>query len=148
MIALSDSPLDAARAAAAVADPEHGGEVTFVGTTRREAGVREVEALWYEAYEELALSELGAIAREAATRWGARIALVHRVGRVEVGEPSVIVSAAAPHRPAAFAACRYGIDELKRRAPIWKRTIFADGGSTWADGCVRDEVGAARAGGR
>jgi molybdopterin synthase catalytic subunit len=134
VIALSEAPLDPRRAAAAVADPEHGGEVTFVGTTRREAGSREVEALHYDAYEELALSELRAIAREAEARYGARLALLHRVGRVAVGEPSVVVVASAPHRPAAFSACRYGIDELKHRVPIWKQTIYADGETAWFDG--------------
>jgi molybdopterin synthase catalytic subunit len=136
MIALSDAPLDPAALAAAVADPEHGGTAGFLGTTRREAGSREVEGLRYEAYEELALAELGAIAAEARARFGARVALAHRVGWVPVGEPSVAIAASAPHRAAAFAACRYAIDELKRRAPIWKQTVFADGGATWVDGCA------------
>jgi len=134
MILLSPDPLDAAVLEAAVADPEHGGACTFVGTTRREASEREVVALDYEAYEELALSEMGRIADEAAARFGAALAIGHRTGRVGVGEPSVVVAASAPHRSAAFAACRYGIDELKQRAPIWKRTVHADGGEAWIDG--------------
>jgi molybdopterin synthase catalytic subunit len=136
MIALTDAPLDPAALADAVADPEHGGTAAFLGTTRREAGSHEVEGLRYEAYEELALAELAAIAGEARARFGARVALAHRVGWVAVSEPSVAVAASAPHRAEAFAACRYAIDELKRRAPIWKQTVFADGGATWVDGCA------------
>lgn len=129
-----DTPLDPASLLAAVADPDHGGTALFIGTTRREAGEREVAELRYEAYEELALSELAAIAAEAERAHHARVAVAHRTGSVAVGEPSVVVAASAPHRPAAFAACRYVIDELKRRAPIWKQTVHADGGTRWLDG--------------
>lgn len=134
MTGLRATPIDAAEALAAVADPEHGGVCVFLGTTRREAGSREVTEIVYEAYEELAGAELAAIAAEAAARFGARLAILHRVGAVAVGRPSVAVAASAPHRDAAFAACRYGIDELKARAPIWKRTVYADGGADWIDG--------------
>jgi molybdopterin synthase catalytic subunit len=127
---------------AAVADPEHGGTATFIGTTRRDGGDRAVEAIEYEAYGALALSELGRIAEEAAARFGARIAMAHRTGRVEVGQPSVIVAASAGHRSAAFAACRFGIDQLKARVPLWKHVVFADGGEEWLDG--RDAVVPAR----
>jgi len=140
VIVLSPDPLDPWGVARAVGDPEHGGLALFVGTTRREAGEREVVELRYEAYEELCLRELRAIADEAAERFGARLALAHRVGAVAVGDPSVVVVASAGHRAEAFAACRYGIDELKSRAPIWKRTVYADGGASWRDG----DVGAPR----
>ncbi len=136
MIALRPEPLDLGALCAAVGDPEHGATVTFLGTTRREADCHEVEALDYEVYEELALAEMRAIAGEAEARFGARVALVHRLGRVAVGEPSVGVAASAPHRPAAFAACRYAIDELKARVPIWKREVHADGAARWLDGRV------------
>ncbi len=141
MIGLRDSPIDSAALLAAVADPDHGGTALFVGTTRRETGVREVVELRYEAYEELALAELRAIAAEAERSFSARVALVHRTGAVGVGEPSVAVAASAPHRPAAFAACRYLIDELKARVPIWKQTVHADGAATWIDGCAHDGHG-------
>jgi molybdopterin synthase catalytic subunit len=134
MVAISSIPLDLATLIQAAADPDHGGLVTFVGTTRRESHVRPVRALVYEAYEELALRELQAIAEEAAGRFGARLALAHRTGRVSVGEASVAVAASAPSRPDAFAACRYAIDELKARAPIWKQTEYADGETAWLDG--------------
>jgi molybdopterin synthase catalytic subunit len=147
VIALQDTPLDLAAVSAAVADPEHGGAVTFSGTTRREADLHAVEAIEYEAYPELALAEMGRIVEEAEARFGARVALAHRTGRVEVGAPSVIVAASAPHRPAAFAACRYAIDELKARVPIWKRTDHADGRTRWLDGRTGAEREVARGGG-
>ena len=134
MIALIPDPIALDPLVEAVAHPEHGGLVTFLGTTRREATLRPVEALVYEAYEELALAELRAIAAEAEARFDARVAIVHRTGRVAVGEPSVAVAASAGHRPAAFAACRHAIDELKRRAPIWKQDVHADGATSWQDG--------------
>jgi molybdopterin synthase catalytic subunit len=135
MVALSSVPLDLATLVQAAADREHGGLATFLGSTRRESEARPVRALVYEAYEELALRELQTIVEEAGARFGARVALAHRTGRVVVGEPSVAVAASAPHRAEAFAACRYAIDELKARAPIWKLTEYADGGTTWLDGC-------------
>lgn len=134
MIGLREGPLDPASLLAAVADPEHGGTALFVGTIRREAGEREVVELRYEAYEELALIELQAIAAEAEQAFNARVAVVHRIGPVGVGEPSVVVAASAGHRPAAFAACRLVIDELKSRAPIWKQTVHVGGDATWIDG--------------
>jgi molybdopterin synthase catalytic subunit len=136
MIALSGEPIALAPLLDAVADPEHGGTATFVGTTRRQAGERAVAALRYEAYEELALAEMEAIVREAHEAFGATVAVLHRVGRVDVGEPSVMVAASAGHRPAAFAACRYAIDELKARVPVWKQTVYADGATSWIDGCA------------
>ena len=145
MIALLDTPIDHTALMAAVADPEHGGLATFLGLTRRESDERAVTALRYEAYDELALSELTAIASEAEAAYGARVAVVHRRGEVAVGEASVAVAASARHRPAAFAACRYVIDELKVRAPIWKQTVHADGGTTWIDGCASGDPAHAHA---
>ncbi len=136
MISLTEEPLDLAPLLAAVADPEHGGTATFIGTTRREGGDRAVAALHYEAYEELAIAEMQAIAAEMHEAFGATVALLHRVGRVDVGEPSVMVAASAGHRPAAFAACRLAIDELKARVPVWKQTVYEDGATSWIDGCA------------
>jgi molybdopterin synthase catalytic subunit len=146
VIRLQAEPLDLTALCAVVGDPEHGGIAAFLGTTRREARLHEVEALDYEAYEELALTEMAAVAREAEARYGARVALAHRVGRVVVGEASVAVAASAPHRAAAFAACRYAIDELKTRVPIWKREVHAGGGARWRDGRAVDPEPAAPAG--
>jgi molybdopterin synthase catalytic subunit len=134
MIALTPDPIDPETVRRAVEDPEHGGLAMFVGLTRRDGGDRPVVALDYDAYEPLAVAELTRIAHEAQERYGARVAIVHRVGRVAVGEPSVVVAASAPHRAEAFAACRDGIDRLKESAPIWKCAHFADGGREWDPG--------------
>lgn len=145
MTGLTEAPLELGPLVAHVADPEHGGLATFLGMVRRERGRREVVAIVYEAYEELAISELAAVCEEAEARFGARVAAVHRTGRVEVGEPSVAAAASAPHRPAAFAACRFVIDELKVRAPIWKLMVYADGTAVWRDGREPAQVPAAGA---
>ncbi len=128
--------------AARLATPADGGIVTFIGRTRMTPGTpapgqeaeaarhagRVVEALEYEAFEPMAISVLDDIATEIETRWGVRrLAIVHRTGPVPLGEPSILVIAAAPHRDAAFAAARYAIDETKARAPIWKAERFEDG---------------------
>lgn len=125
-----------------LATDEDGGIVTFTGRTRvtpgtpapgqeaeaaRHAG-RVVEELDYEAFEPMAIAVLAEIADEIEARFGvARLAIVHRTGRVPLGEPSIVVVAVAPHRDAAFAAARYAIDETKHRAPIWKAERFEDG---------------------
>lgn len=137
MVRIQVDPIDVAQLLAAVADPEHGGTVTFVGSTRADAETEEVAALDYEAHEDMALAELEAIAREASDLHGARCAIVHRVGRVEIGQASVAVAASAPHRTEAFRACRHLIDQTKLRAPIWKCSVAHDGDARWHDGIGR-----------
>jgi molybdopterin synthase catalytic subunit len=134
LIALRAEPLDVEALAAQIAGPAHGAVVTFLGTTRATSpdDPRPVAALEYEAYADLALREMETIAAETRARFGPlEIALVHRTGRVGLGEPSVAVVVAAPHRAAAFDACRYAIDALKSRVAVWKREIYADGGAAW-----------------
>jgi molybdopterin converting factor subunit 1 len=129
-----------------------GALVVFVGQTREspgtpapgeeEAAARHsddaVTALDYEAFEEMALDILRTIGAEIDARFGVRrLAMIHRVGRVGLGEPSVVIAAAAPHRGAAFDAARYAIEELKARAPIWKAEHFADG-SVWVGAPARE----------
>jgi molybdopterin synthase catalytic subunit len=115
-------PLDLAAVAAAVRDPRAGGVVCFEGVTR------EVEALDYEAYVEMAQEKLRAIGEEEAARHGlCAVALVHRTGRVPLSEPSVIVAASAPHRGEAFAGARALIDRVKAEAPIWKVELTPEG---------------------
>jgi molybdopterin synthase catalytic subunit len=141
-IGLSAEPLDPEHLAAAVAGASHGAVVTFLGTTRvtSPGDPRAVAALEYEAYDELAVREMEAVAAEARSRFGPlEIALVHRTGRVAVGEPSVAVVVAAPHRAAAFDACRYAIDALKARVAVWKREIYADGDAAWVANAAPDE---------
>jgi molybdopterin synthase catalytic subunit len=133
---LTGAPLPVGEAAAFLATPESGGLSLFVGTTRQwtdgEEGPKETERLSYEAYEPMALAELDRLAEEAAEQWPvARCCLWHRTGEVPVAEASVLVGVATPHRAEAFAACRWLIDTLKERVPIWKREIFADGTTAW-----------------
>ncbi len=133
-IGLSADPLDADALARAVKTDAHGAVVTFLGTTRETSpgDPRPVAALEYEAYASLAVAEMEAIAREARDRFGSLgIAMMHRTGRVPLGEPSVAVVVAAPHRAAAFDACRYAIDALKSRVAVWKREVYRDGGAAW-----------------
>jgi molybdopterin synthase catalytic subunit len=109
-----------------------GGVALFLGAVREVTGDVVTAALEYECHERMAVAELERIAKEAADRWPVRaIAVVHRVGRLDVGEIAVAVAASAPHRAEAFDATRYVIEELKRRAPIWKKEISPDGSSHW-----------------
>jgi len=110
-----------------------GGVVTFLGVVRSRADDgRAVEGLSYEAFEPLATAEFERIAQEARGRFGqVRVAIVHRTGDLGIGEIAVAVSASAVHREAAFDACEFAIDEVKRRAPIWKKERYADGSSEW-----------------
>ena len=110
-----------------------GGVVNFFGIVRARADDgREVEGLSYEAYEPMAVAELERIGDEARELYGVgKVAVVHRIGEVAVGEIAIAVATAAPHRAAAFDACRYVVDEVKRRAPIWKKERYAGGDEHW-----------------
>jgi molybdopterin synthase catalytic subunit len=116
-----------------LASDAQGGVVTFLGVVRnRSDDGRAVVGLSYEAYEAPAVREFETIAAEARERFGeVRLAIVHAVGELDVGAVAVAVAAAAQHRSAAFDACRYAIDQLKRRAPIWKKERYAGGDSRW-----------------
>jgi molybdopterin synthase catalytic subunit len=131
---LTDAPLDPAQLVAQVASPGCGGTVLFLGAVRRAAEDGDVEGIDYSAYHEMAEAELERIVGEAGQRWtGARIALRHRLGWVPVGEASVAIAVACPHRADAYAASRFLIDETKRRAPIWKRERLASGAERWVE---------------
>ena len=97
---------------------------------------RAVEAVTYDAFEPLALKVLGEIAEEAARRFGARVAVEHRVGRLAVGEASLAIAAGAKHRGEAFDACRFALEEIKRRLPVWKQEHYAGGEAAWLEGCA------------
>jgi molybdopterin synthase catalytic subunit len=119
---------------AEVASPQRGGTCVFLGTVRNDPDERGVVAIEYSAYVEMAEGELERIlagAREAHP--AARVAARHRLGDVPLGEASIAVVAAAPHRAEAFAACRHVIEEMKRRLPIWKKERHADGTASWVD---------------
>src|SRR5207253_4278822 len=125
LLAVTHEPLDLSRVAAAVADGADGATVTFLGVVRNHNAGRRVRYLEYDAYEPLALNVFGRIVDEVADRWrGVRLALHHRVGRLEIGDASVAIAAASAHRPDAFAACRYAIERGKQIAPIRKHASF------------------------
>ena len=140
MYMVTSDPIDTAAVLACVAHPGAGGIALFVGTTRDENEGHRVARLEYEAYDEMATTEMAAIGAEIERRWGVLgVAMVHRVGIVPIGEASVAVAVAAPHREEAFAACRYGIDTLKAHVPIWKKEHYADG-SRWIGACTAHGV--------
>ena len=132
-IRIVDAPLLTGDAVAAVTDPNAGGIAVFVGTTRaEESDGRKLIALHYEAFEEMAMGQFAELAAGARSQWPVlRVALWHRIGRVAIGEPSVIVAVSTPHRAESFEACRWIIDELKRFVTIWKQDVWDDGGETW-----------------
>lgn len=113
-----------------------GGAVTFLGIVREDSREgKPVDGLFYEAFEPMALREFELIGNEVRERFGdVRVSIVHRIGEVPVGEISVAIVAAAGHRGCAFDACRYAIDQVKRRAPIWKKERYADGTAEWRSG--------------
>jgi molybdopterin synthase catalytic subunit len=114
--------------------PEDGAAVVFEGVVRDHTLGHRTLYLDYEAYEEMALKQMDALAEQALQRFGIRdVAMVHRLGRLEIGETSVLIVVASAHRSAAFEACRWLIDSLKRTVPIWKKEYFEDG-AVWADG--------------
>jgi len=130
---LRDEPLDLGRLVAAVLAPDRGAVASFLGVVRDHDRGKAVRRLEYSAYGPMAELECGRIVGEARERWDAEVALEHRLGTLEVGDPSVAIAAAAPHRDAAFAACRYVIEQVKRRVPIWKREHYADGTVGWVE---------------
>lgn len=135
MTHLRQEPLDPAEVIEALGDDGHGGTCLFTGSTRAEQSAGgSVVALHYEADVALAEKEIARVVSEAEQRFAVTAAALHRLGRVAAGEASVIVGASGAHRDEAFAACRHLIDEIKARAPIWKRDIGADGEGQWQDG--------------
>ncbi|HEY1988223.1 MAG TPA: molybdenum cofactor biosynthesis protein MoaE [Acidimicrobiales bacterium] len=132
-IAIAEDRLPVEQALAWASRPDCGGIVTFCGTVRNHSDDRPgVTALEYEVYPEQAVPRLGQVAEAARGRWTnvGRLVLLHRIGRLEVGDVSVVVAASAPHRAEAFDAARYCIDTLKRTVPIWKRETWS-GGTDW-----------------
>jgi molybdopterin synthase catalytic subunit len=132
--------LDPKGVARIVASADCGAIATFIGIVRDEHGGRRVRWLEYEAYEPLAIKSFALIDEEAGERWPSiALAIHHRVGRLEIGEASVVIAVASPHRPEAFAACRYAIERIKQIAPIWKHEHF-EGGDVWIEGATADPM--------
>lgn len=133
---LTDRAVDVGALLAEVQRPECGATALFLGTVRAGAEDGDVRGIEYSAYPEMAEAELGRIVAGALERWPtARIALRHRTGYIPLGEASIAVAAAAPHRSEAFEACRYVIEEVKHRAPIWKRETLGSGETRWVGRC-------------
>jgi molybdopterin synthase catalytic subunit len=138
MVRLQDGPIDVAALAAEVRGDGDGAVSSFLGTVRNVNAGRRVLFLEYEAYAPMAEQEMERIAAEAIARFGvSRVGIVHRLGRLDVGEASVVIAVASPHRAAALDACRFVIDTLKRTVPIWKREHF-EGGTVWIEGPADD----------
>jgi molybdopterin synthase catalytic subunit len=136
---LTRDPIDLAAVARSAVPPECGASVTLDGyargiTKQADGSVKETLFLEYEAYEPMALKEMQKLIEAAKSKFEiSDAAIVHRLGRVEIGETSVVICAAAPHRKAAFRACEWLIRELKRTVPIWKKEVYA-GGEVWVEG--------------
>ena len=131
---LTTEPIDVGQVARRVVPPECGATITLDGYVREWTRGRKTLYLIYEAYEPMALGEMRRLGREAHTRFKiAHIGILHRTGRLEIGETSVVISVSAPHRRAAFEACEWAIKELKRTVPIWKKEFFEDG-EVWVEG--------------
>lgn len=138
-IAVTPAPLDLDALVRLVSgNGSDGAIVTFVGIVRGNNQNRRVTRLEYEAYEPLAVKALEQIRREAAEQWpGTRLAMHHRIGRLAIGDASIIIAAASAHRADAFAACRYVIERVKQIVPIWKHEFF-EGGEVWIEGAIAD----------
>ena len=127
--------IDARSTVARVQRNEAGAVLTFAGTVRNRHRNRDVVAIDYHAYESMAARELAKLEHDIESRWPElRAAIVHRIGRLELGEASVLIAVSSPHRAGGFDALRYAIDELKKRAPIWKKELYADGSFAWLEG--------------
>ena len=131
---LTTDPIDITTVARRVVPPECGATVTLDGYVRQFTKGRETLYLEYEAYEPMALKEMQKLIEAAKAEFEiSNVGMVHRTGKLEIGETSVVISVAAPHRKAAFAACEWLIKELKRTVPIWKKEVYADG-EVWIEG--------------
>jgi len=136
-VALVHDPIDPARLLSMVGDDADGAAILFLGVVRDHADGRAVRGMRYEAYEDMAREVLAAIASEATRLLGTdRIAVVHRVGELSIGEVSVAIAVSSPHRAEAFEASRYVIEEIKKRLPVWKKERYAEGGEGWVVGIV------------
>ena len=140
---LTTDPIDIGAAAHRVVPPECGATVTLDGYVRQFTKGRETLYLVYEAYEPMALKEMQALIDQAKRDFAiSHVGIIHRLGKLEIGETSVVISVAAPHRKAAFAACEWLIRELKRTVPIWKKEVYADG-EEWIEGDAASDQAAA-----
>jgi molybdopterin synthase catalytic subunit len=131
MFRVTEQPLNLQALVDFVTAPEAGAIATFIGTTRNNNEGRRVIALDYDAYPEMAEKELQRIGADAKNKWPlCRMAIVHRIGPVQITQASVMIAVSSAHRDAAFAACRFAIEEIKKTVPIWKKELY-EGGELW-----------------
>jgi molybdopterin synthase catalytic subunit len=133
---LTSEPIGLGPLLDSVQSPARGGVTSFLGTVRDHHGGRLVLRLDYSAYGPMAEAEIARIVAEAESRWDVGVAVQHRIGALQIGDVAVAIAVASGHRDEAFVACRYVIEELKRRVPIWKKEYFADGTVDWVGGEV------------
>lgn len=132
MFRVTTDPLDVQQVHNLVKNPTDGAVVTFDGIVRNNFDGREVRYLEYEAYAAMAEKKMADIAAEVRHKFAVgEVAMVHRIGRLEIGESSILIAVAAPHRQPAFEACAYAMDRVKEEVPVWKKEFFADGESHW-----------------
>ena len=134
MFRIVEEPISSDALYAKVLKDYNGAVVTFSGVVRDHSGETRTDHLVYEAYPEMAEKKMAAIGEEIRARWGIEdVAILHRVGRLEIGETSVLIAVASSHRAAGFQACRYAIDRLKETVPIWKKEV-GENGEAWVEG--------------
>ncbi len=132
MFKITDETITEAQVREVVESPDSGAVVLFLGTVRNNTDGRQVKHLEYDAYEPMAERKMAEIGQEILDKWGiTRVAIIHRVGKLEIGEVSVAVGVASPHRKDGFEACKYAMDRLKQIVPIWKREVWLDGDAEW-----------------
>ena len=132
MFRVTTEPLDVQQVHDLVKRPTDGAVVTFDGIVRNNFDGRQVRYLAYEAYAAMAEKKMADIAAEVQSKFAVGdVAMVHRIGRLEIGESSILIAVAAPHRQPAFEACAYAMDRVKQDVPVWKKEFFADGESHW-----------------
>lgn len=129
-VLLTHKPLEPEKLSALVQRPSNGATVTFLGVTRDHNDGRRVQELEYEAYEEMAVQELRRVVDEVKARWPVDVAVAHRLGKLDIGEVSLVVAVASAHRREAFEACAEAVDRIKMTVPIWKREVY-EGGYVW-----------------
>jgi molybdopterin synthase catalytic subunit len=130
---LTDAPIDLTKLIATVTRPDRGGVATFLGLVRDHQDGRGVLRLEYRAYNAMVEAESARISAEAEQRWPVGVALRHRLGALAIGDVAVAIAVASTHRGPAFEACRFVLEEVKRRLPIWKKEFYADGSFAWVD---------------
>lgn len=127
-VEITDQPIDPRSVTQSIYHPEDGGVVTFEGIVRNHAEGRSVQYLEYEAYPEMAVSQMRVILKEIQEKWGvSHAAIVHRIGHLEIGDVAVVVAVGSPHRREAFEACHYAMNRIKETVPIWKKEFYHDG---------------------